>query len=115
MDYIIITGSRDWMDVKTIIDRLEKEPPATVFIEGGCPTGADWIVRSWCATNHRNHIRVDANWDRYGKAAGFIRNGWMIDMRPRLVLAFWKDGSPGTKDCMDQARRKKIPVEAFSG
>lgn len=111
MDSIVITGSRTWTDAKTIVDRLEAEPPDTVFIEGGCGSGADAIARTWCHTHNRNHIRVGANWNRYGKAAGAIRNGWMLDMRPRLVIAFWRNNSKGTGDCIAQAEDRGIPVE----
>jgi hypothetical protein len=54
---------------------------------------------------------MPADWTRDGKkAAGPIRNRRMLDRRPDLVLAFWDGKSRGTKDTMDEARRRGIPV-----
>jgi hypothetical protein len=110
MNCVVITGSRDWTDAAAIEKRLEAEPPDTVFIEGGA-RGADAVCRFWCSLHNRNHIRVDANWEYYGNSAGVIRNGWMLDMRPRLVIAFWRNNSRGTADCIHQAEALGIPVE----
>lgn len=55
-------------------------------------------------------IRVQkfpADWDRYGKAAGGIRNSQMlIEGKPDLVVAF--PGGNGTRDMVLKARKAGI-------
>jgi hypothetical protein len=53
-----------------------------------------------------------ANWSRYGKAAGPIRNQQMLDeFKPDLVLAFPILTSVGTYDMIMKATRAGVPVE----
>ena len=56
-----------------------------------------------------------AEWDTFGKAAGPIRNGWMLKMEPDLVLAFHNDirQSKGTANMVSIARKKGIEVKIF--
>lgn len=54
-------------------------------------------------------IRMDANWDFYGKKAGPIRNTWMLKYAtPDLVIAF--PGGGGTADMVAQAEAAGIDV-----
>jgi hypothetical protein len=51
-------------------------------------------------------IRVSAKWEKYGLAAGPIRNQEMLDTyKPDLVVAFHNDieHSKGTKDMITRA------------
>lgn len=55
-----------------------------------------------------------ADWDKYGRSAGPIRNGEMLKQgKPDLVVAFHDDieNSKETKDMVRQAREAGIPVE----
>lgn len=52
--------------------------------------------------------RYPADWERYGKRAGPIRNRKMLDQGPDLVVAF--GGDKGTADCVREARRRGIAV-----
>lgn len=53
-----------------------------------------------------------ADWNRYGRRAGMIRNRVMLDMNPGFVMAFHKDldASRGTRDCVLEALRRGITV-----
>lgn len=114
---VLITGARDWEDeypIDVIIaglaslttgsnDRLE-------IIHGDCPTGADSLADTW-----KDVVDVTpfpADWGQFKKGAGPIRNRQMLDQEPELVVAFHDDlaRSKGTKDCVDEARRRRIPV-----
>ena len=80
-----------------------------VIIDGGA-TGADALARTWGkGYDNVKHITVDAEWDKYGKKAGPIRNRKMYDEhRPNVVLAFHDDlgTSKGTKDMVNYVRSK---------
>ena len=52
-----------------------------------------------------------ADWDRYGKSAGRIRNEEMAALGADLCVAFWDGRSTGTKHMMDTAAAHGIPVE----
>jgi hypothetical protein len=59
-----------------------------------------------------------ADWEKYGKAAGPIRNAEMIRRHPdlELVLAFHDNLaiSRGTRDMVVLADKKGIPVEVIN-
>ena len=59
--------------------------------------------------------RFPADWDTYGKQAGFIRNIQMLDEKPDLVIAFQKNASRGTQHTINEARKRGIPVEVIVG
>ena len=110
---ILITGSRDWGDWRTItkalIDAADGKPrPVTVV--HGCARGADFLAAhaarklGWEVEDH------PARWDRDGKAAGPIRNQAMVDLGADVCLAFIKDGSRGATHCADLAEKAGIPV-----
>jgi hypothetical protein len=71
---------------------------------------ADWSVKEdtppWA-------IRTTRDGRRYDVRAGHERNGRMLDEQPELVIAFADDlmQAPGTKDCLEQARRRGVATE----
>lgn len=83
--------------------------PADIVIISGMAKGADtcavdWAVINWC---HVEEYR--AEWDKYGKRAGYIRNQQMLDEgEPDLVVAF--PGGRGTEMMKDIARKAGVPV-----
>ncbi len=74
---------------------------------GDCPTGADRSLRIYFKPTPDMIFKAD--WDAHGKAAGPIRNKTMIDKADGLI-AFWDGKSRGTKNCIECATDKGIPV-----
>jgi len=109
---VVITGDRNWTDRGKIRDRLSLLPPGSTVIVGGC-RGADQLAEEEAYKLGNTIILIRADWATYGRAAGPIRNGWMLDEEPDLVLAFHPNlaESKGTADCVRQARKRGIPVE----
>lgn len=96
---VIVCGGRNYHQpghVFQSLKRLHGILPITAVMQGG-GTGVDAIARQWAWT-HKNIERFvcHANWTRYGKAAGPIRNARMLEWKPDLVVAF--PGSVGTND-----------------
>jgi len=116
---VLVCGDRNWTDREAVWRELsdlrnEYWDDALVVIEGGC-TGADTFAREWCWA-HRTVGRMEftAEWNKYGRAAGPIRNQRMIDEgTPDLVLAFHADigNSKGTWDLVKRANKAGIPVQ----
>lgn len=79
------------------------------LIVGGA-RGADTLAKEWAIKNNVDYIEIKAEWNRLGKAAGFVRNKIMIDQSD-MLLSFWDGSSKGTKHTIDYAKDKGIPVQ----
>lgn len=90
-----------------------------VVIEGDA-WGADQIAGKWADHQHKNglskyvqHERYPADWEKYGRGAGPIRNQSMLDLgKPTLVVAFSNDfsKSKGTLDMIKRSQKAEVPV-----
>jgi len=107
---VIIAGSRSIKDkvwVLNNIDDLMLHIPyenyaaiPTSEVVCGMAEGPDSFGKEWA---ERNNIKVScwpADWNKYGKSAGAIRNKEMGDYADALV-AFWDGKSRGTKHMID--------------
>ena len=114
---VLVSGSRDFPDPATITgcldDLLAIHGHDLVVVHGHCPDGADHIADLWALAKGLTPERHPARWDLHGRKAGPIRNGFMVDTRPDLLLAFRHNQSPGTSDCVAKARRARIPSVVF--
>jgi hypothetical protein len=116
---ILVTGSRDWDDAEAITFELAGlllQHPGAVLVHGACPRGADQMADEAAASLGMAVERHPADWDGYGKAAGFIRNAEMVSLGADLCLAFYKQGAgnKGTDHCASQAGKAGIPVRRFT-
>jgi len=117
---ILVTGSRDWDDRETIKQALREAAQGfhmenVTVIHGHCPTGADHLAEHYAATWLGLSVeRHPADWNRYGKSAGFRRNAEMVQSRPDICLAFIKGGSRGATHCADLAEKAGIPVRRYT-
>lgn len=94
---IITCGGRAYNDnscVRSTMDELLKRYRVEQ-VANGAATGADELVRRWCADRGISYMGYPANWLKYGPAAGPIRNKEMLaSVEPDLVIAF--PGGKGT-------------------
>jgi len=107
---VIICGSRGWTDRKRIEDRLFRLPPDAVIVHGAA-RGVDRIAHQEAEKAGFIIEAHPAEWDRYGKAAGLIRNKEMAQLGADLCICFWDGKSRGTLDMMEQAAACGIPIE----
>jgi YspA, cpYpsA-related SLOG family len=110
---VVVTGSRGWSDIAAVHNRLLRFPQGTTIVHGDAREGADRIADSQARMLGLEVERHPARW-KLGKKAGPLRNREMLETRPDLVLAFWDGESRGTKDCMDEAARRGIPLEVVT-
>lgn len=125
---VLVCGSRTYKDEQTIFKDLDDLYEATegvrvefVVIEG-CAPGADSIAGDWAvqmADKGVLHMMFPAQWDRYGKAAGPIRNGEMLrEGQPNVVLAYTDKPlaeSRGTADMVQRAHIARLPSIYLNG
>ncbi|MBO4273107.1 DUF2493 domain-containing protein [Microbispora triticiradicis] len=129
---ILVTGSRDWDDHLTIHEALTRARwdagGPLVIVHGAWPTGADDIAAWWARQYPHLHITDEphpADWNRYGRRAGFRRNAEMVALGADLCLAFIAPctkrlcpkrkphGSHGATHTADLAEKAGIPVRRF--
>jgi SLOG family YspA-like protein len=111
---ILITGSRTWADRAMIRAALaEVWSPDSVLVSGACPRGADAFCEAcwdkWGGTLERH----PADWDRWGKRAGFVRNAEMVQAGADLCLAFIRDNSAGASNTVRLAQEAGIATRIF--
>ena len=121
---LAVVGSRTFSCpnlVKNIVS--ESLCATTVFISGGAK-GVDVVaeeaVNDWNRKATYNPIlykKVEKHiykpeWDKYGKAAGFIRNEIIIK-EADSILVFWDGKSKGTKHDIDLAIKYKKPMRIY--
>lgn len=121
---VLVCGSRDWMDKAAVKEALDLEldtlKPGDILtvIEGGA-RGADFFAGEWAEEHFEVGVewkRFPADWNKYGKRAGYIRNQQMLDEgKPDLVVAFWDGQSRGTKMMIDLAKKAKVEVKVING
>lgn len=115
---VLVCGDRHWKDYGYIFDRLDDMSlyyNITEIIEG-CARGADRFAEHWAAGKEMPIQHFPADWNRYGKAAGIIRNQQMLDEgKPDMVVAFHTAlmQSKGTKDMVQRARAAGIETFVF--
>lgn len=115
---VLVTGSRTWTrpePIRTRLDTLWCEHGSDLtVIHGGAGRGADYIALNWCADVRRaggwsvQVERYPADWTRYGKRAGILRNEEMVRAGADLCLAFIRDNSKGATHCARLAESKGI-------
>ncbi|MEC3976248.1 SLOG family protein [Amycolatopsis sp. H20-H5] len=114
---ILVTGSRTWTDTTTVRDVLVEawqRFPGAILVSGACPRGADRLAEQ-CWTRWGGTVeRWPAEWDRYGRAAGFRRNEHMVNAGADLCLAFIHSGSRGATHCAAAAQRAGITVATYA-
>ena len=90
--------------------------PKTIVVVHGMCRGADRLAAA-AAKMLGIHVEgYPADWERFGRAAGPIRNKQMLDTGINLVLCFHNDmmNSKGTKNTMMQAMAYGIEVKVIT-
>lgn len=104
----IIAGSRNFSDydaLKTICDKHQ----ITEVVCGGAK-GADALGERYAQENNIPVKYFRADWDKYGRSAGPIRNEQMAQYADFLI-AFWDGQSKGTDNMIRNAKKHNIKYE----
>jgi hypothetical protein len=134
-DYrILVTGSRDWPDERRVegaLEALAAQLPALVVVHGDAPRGPDFLAGFWVRRQRsagRTGISEEphpADWDRYGKRAGMIRNAEMVTAGADMCFAWIAPcsqrgcrnpephGSHGASHCAGLAERAGIDTRRW--
>lgn len=100
-------GGRTFDNWGVVSRTLRKINPG-IIIQGGAP-GADRLAAKYAECNGIPLITYPALWRSHGKAAGPLRNAFMLrDSRATLVVAF--PGGPGTAHMVKHAKEQNVEV-----
>ena len=116
---IIVAGGRSFQDYDLLKESLDKIVPQyeNVEIVSGHANGAAILGEQYAKEHGLPCSIFPAEWSKYGKRAGFIRNSQMLEYAAKekpLVVAFWNGSSTGTKDTLDKAEQMGITRYVFS-
>ena len=112
---LLIAGSRDW-DVtvdeihRAIAEHVPRDATITEVVSGKA-RGADRAGERWAKLSGIPVTPFTADWTKYGKAAGPIRNTAMADYAD-IAIVFQRNNSTGSQDMIDKmkARGKYVGI-----
>ena len=112
---VLVCGDRNWSNknkIREILSHLISTDSLEVVIEGGA-RGADRLAGEVAKELKIPVEEYPANWARFGRAAGPIRNKQMLDEgEPDLILAFHSniETSKGTRNMVEQSKALGLKV-----
>jgi hypothetical protein len=105
---LIIAGSRKCNDFSLVEKAVDSSGFKPIMIISGCAPGADRLGERYAEKWKLPLKKMPADWDQFGKRAGFERNGRMADEGDAGVLV-WDGESPGTKNMQEELRKREKP------
>lgn len=100
---VLICGSRNITDPSLVSQAVSNSGIIPTHIISGGARGIDRLAYAYAVSRSIGFTEYPADWDRYGKRAGFIRNYAMVGAAD-AVIAVWDGTSPGTKHSIELAR-----------
>lgn len=87
-------------------------PPTVTQVVSGTANGADEYGEQWASVQQIGITRFAPDWDRYGRAAGPIRNKQMAEYADQLFL-IWDGKSRGSASMKRLMLAENKPVHEF--
>lgn len=110
---VIIAGGRYFSDYELLKKKcdefLHDKTSEEIVIISGHASGADSLGERYAQEKGFKIETYPADWKKYGRAAGPIRNEQMANIANALV-AFWDGKSKGTKSMISLAKKKGLQV-----
>lgn len=119
--HVIVAGSRTVSDYdyvarclnNILCDAERYEPDDQIVIISGTAKGADSLGAKWANLNPQiGLIEMPAQWDKYGKSAGYRRNQDMATIASHVIV-FWDGKSKGAKHMIDIAKKRGLPTRVL--
>ena len=115
---VIIAGGRQFNDYGLLSAKCDgilsqKRVTHKIVIISGTAKGADTLGERYARERGFTLRQFPADWDQFGKSAGYLRNCQMADNADALI-AFWDGESPGTRHMVDIARERNLAVRVIN-
>jgi hypothetical protein len=107
MPAIAIVGSREGVPYQLVYELVEKlatKYNGNLTIVSGGARGVDRHAENAARRFRVPTLIYNAEWEKYGKRAGFLRNEQIVDASDE-VYAFWNGESRGTEHTINLARK----------
>lgn len=109
---LIIAGSRtikNYNLIKSTIDSLNLDIKEII---SGTANGIDKLGERYAEENNIDLIKFPADWNKFGKRAGYLRNVEMAKYGNSCIV-FWDGISSGSKHMIKIARDYKLWLKVF--
>ena len=109
---VIIAGSRtvtDYFEIVTALTLAGYTVSNLTEIISGTARGVDQLGELLAYKNNISIKKFPADWDKYGKSAGYRRNADMAKYADALI-AIWDGQSKGTKHMIKLMNKEDKPV-----
>lgn len=110
--YLLVVGSRGFNNYGALCDSIKwatQNIKQQIVIVSGGAQGADALGKKYAKDNGLEYIEFPAQWDLYGKAAGYRRNeqmhAFIASKKYRGCIAFWDGQSKGTAHNFELAKK----------
>jgi len=120
---VIIAGSREINNKDLVFQKIDmglqelyywriiNDNSNLTLISGGA-LGVDTFAKEFSFFHKINFIEYLAEWTKYGKKAGYLRNIEMAESADALI-AIWDGKSKGTKHMIDIAKKKGLKIFVY--
>lgn len=105
----IIAGGRDYRltaEDSAFLDLMLRDLPITEVLTGHAK-GADQDGEEWAKSRSIPVQSFPADWARYGRGAGHVRNGLMAEQAECLIVF---PGGRGTLDMVGKAKKRGLRI-----
>jgi ABC-type enterochelin transport system substrate-binding protein len=111
---VIIAGGRNFRDYDKLRESCDNilVNQKEVEIVSGTAAGADTLGERYAQEKGYEVKKFPAQWDLYGKSAGYKRNQQMAEYADGLI-AFWDGKSKGPKHMIDIANKMGLKVRVI--
>ncbi len=106
---VIIAGSRSITDPVQVAQAIKESGFEVTEVVSGTARGVDTLGELWAEAASVPVVRFPADWNQYGRGAGYRRNAQMAEYADALV-AVWDGQSRGTNHMIEQMESRRKPV-----
>jgi len=111
---VIVAGTRTFKDYELLRSKLDEflKDIEDIEIVSGSARGADALGERYAKEKGYKITRFPADWNRFGKSAGYIRNKEMAKYSTNCIV-FWDGKSKGTKHMIDLAKKHELKLKVI--
>ncbi|HMA37544.1 MAG TPA: SLOG family protein [Chloroflexia bacterium] len=111
----IIAGSRTLHGVELVEEAVRRSGFTVGTVISGTASGIDRAGEAWAEQHNIPVVRRPANWDRFGKSAGYRRNEQMAQIADAAIVITMGDAaaSPGAHHMIDIARKRGLKLFVY--
>lgn len=113
---VIIAGGRDFDNYDLLKEKCDyylSFVQGDITVISGHARGADTLGEQYANEKGYPLDIHPAEWEKYGKSAGYRRNKEMVDVAS-AAICFWDGKSRGTKHTIDLCKEKDIPCKVVN-